>query len=90
LAKKGFTNIFAKDFSYVNLEKFQDIEANTVVTEEWLKAQGLVSRIGKDGVKVLGRGDVTVALHVRVSKLTKSAVEKIQSAGGTTEGPVPK
>jgi large subunit ribosomal protein L15 len=90
LPKVGFTNIFAKDFSTANVEQLAKLEAGTVVTAELLKEKGIVSKIGKDGVKILGRGDLGVALHVRVSKLTASAAEKITAAGGTVDGPVPE
>lgn len=90
LPKVGFTNIFAKEFAEVNVSQLEKLEAGTVVTAELLKEHGIVSKIGKDGVKILGRGDLGVALHVRVSKLTRSAAEKITAAGGTVDGPVPE
>lgn len=90
LPKIGFKNLFAKDFETINVERLSALDAGTVVTHEFLKEQGLVSRVGKHGVKILGRGDLGVALHVRVSKLTRSAVEKITGAGGTVEGPLPE
>ena len=89
LPKVGFTNIFAKDFETLNVSQLGALDAGTHVTAELLKEKGIVSRIGKDGVKILGRGDLGVALHVRVSKLTRSAAEKITAAGGTIEGDVP-
>lgn len=89
LPKKGFTNVFAKDFEVVNLERLAALEPNTVVTAEFLKENGIISRIGKDGVKILGRGDLGVALHVRVSKLSRTAAEKIVAAGGSVDGPLP-
>lgn len=89
LPKKGFTNVFAKDFEVVNLERLAALEPNTVVTPEFLKENGIISRIGKDGVKILGRGDLGVALHVRVSKLSRTAAEKIVAAGGSVDGPLP-
>lgn len=90
LPKIGFTNIFAKEFATVNVEALSRFAAGTVVTPELLAESGLVSKIGKDGVKILGRGDLGVALHVRVTKLTGSAASKITAAGGTIEGPVPE
>lgn len=90
LPKVGFTNIFAKDFSTANVSQLSKLDAGSVVTAELLKEHGIVSRIGKDGVKILGRGDIGVALHVRVSKMTASAAEKITAAGGTVDGPVPE
>jgi large subunit ribosomal protein L15 len=89
LPKVGFTNIFAKDFEVLNLSKLEGLDAGTVVTAEMLKEHGIVSRIGKHGVKILGRGDLGVALHVRVAKLSRSAAEKIVAAGGSVEGPLP-
>ena len=89
LPKKGFTNVFAKDFEAVNVERLGSLEAGSVVTDQSLLAAGLISRIGKDGVKVLGRGDLAVALHVRVSKLSQTAADKIVAAGGTVDGPLP-
>ena len=87
LPKKGFTNIFAKDYETVNVSRLAHLEAGSEVTAESLKAAGIISRIGKDGVKILGRGEIGVALHVRVAKLSRSAAEKITAAGGTIEGP---
>ena len=89
LPKVGFTNIFAKDFEALNVSQLAGLDAGTHVTAELLKEKGIVSRIGKNGVKILGRGELGVALHVRVSKLTRSAAEKITAAGGTIEGDVP-
>jgi large subunit ribosomal protein L15 len=90
LPKKGFTNIFAKDYEVLNLERLACLEAGTVVNSQMLKSSGLVSRIGKNGVKILGRGELGVALHVRVAKLSRTAADKIVAAGGTTEGPLPE
>jgi large subunit ribosomal protein L15 len=85
LPKTGFSNLFAKEYSEVNVGRLAVFAAGTTVTEELLLERGLVSRIAKDGVKVLGGGDLGVALHVRVSKLTGSAAAKITGAGGTVE-----
>lgn len=89
LPKQGFTNIFANDFEQINVGRLADLPAGTVVTAQLLKELGLISRIGADGVKILGRGDLGVALHVRVSKLTGAAAAKITAAGGTVEGDLP-
>lgn len=89
LPKRGFTNIFAKDFEVLNLGKLADLPAGQVVTAAFLRESGIISRIGKDGVKILGGGEVEVALHVRVDKLSASAASKIVAAGGTTEGDLP-
>jgi large subunit ribosomal protein L15 len=86
LPKTGFKNPFAKEYTEINVGRLADLEAGTVVTPELLLERRLVSRLAKDGVKLLGGGDLGVALHVRVSKLTRSAAEKVVAAGGTIEG----
>lgn len=87
LPKVGFKNPFSTDYETVNVGRLASLPAGTVVTAELLAEHGIISRIGDDGVKILGGGDLGVALHVRVSKLTRSAADKIVAAGGTIEGP---
>ena len=86
LPKRGFKNIFAKEFTAIRLDrivaKFADGE---VVDAETLKARGLVKRIGKNGIKILGNGEIGIALTFKAARFTKSAEEKITSAGGTVE-----
>lgn len=89
LPKVGFTNMFAKDFEVTDVAKLAAFEAGTHVNAEVLKERGVVSRIGKNGVKILGNGELAVALHVRVAKLTRTAAEKILAAGGTVDGDIP-
>jgi large subunit ribosomal protein L15 len=89
LPKTGFKNPFATEYTEVNVGRLSVFEAGTVVTPELLLERRIVSRLAKDGVKVLGGGEPGVALHVRVSKLTRSAAAKIVAAGGTVEGPLP-
>jgi large subunit ribosomal protein L15 len=84
IPKRGFTNVWAKEYAEVNIEKLNAFEAGTVVTEEMLKEAGIISKI-KDGVKVLGRGELNTSLTVQAHKFSKSAVEKIESAGGKAE-----
>jgi large subunit ribosomal protein L15 len=86
LPKKGFTNIFAKDYTVVNVERLAGLAAGTKVDAASLKASGVISRIGKDGLKVLGRGDLAVALDITAAKWTKSAEEKVTAAGGSISG----
>ncbi|MGN0792075.1 MAG: 50S ribosomal protein L15, partial [Christensenellales bacterium] len=62
LPKRGFTNIFAKEYSTVNVDKLNVFEDGTVVTAELLKETGILSKIEKDGLKVLGRGELTKRL----------------------------
>lgn len=85
LPKRGFTNAFASDYAEVNVGKLNALPAGSVVDGAALKAAGILSRIGRDGVKVLGGGDLTVALTVRAARFSASAREKIQAAGGTAE-----
>jgi large subunit ribosomal protein L15 len=84
LPKRGFTNIFRKEYAVVNLERLALFEAGAKVDPEALKAAGILKNL-KDGVKILGAGELAHALQVRAHKFSKSAAEKIQKAGGTIE-----
>ncbi len=84
LPKRGFTNIFAKEYTEVNIAQLNKLEAGTVVTAESLKEAGIISKIC-DGIKVLGTGELDKSLTVQAKKFTKSAVEKIEAAGGKAE-----
>ena len=85
LPKRGFTNIFAKEYTVVNVGELEKLENGTTVTAELLKKQGIISKIEKDGLKVLGRGELTKKLTVRASAFSASAKEKIEKAGGKAE-----
>lgn len=85
IPKRGFTNIFAKDYTEVNVEKLAKLPAGTVVDAEQLKGAGVISRIGRDGIKILGDGELGVALTVKAAKVSASARQKIEAAGGTVE-----
>jgi len=84
LPKRGFTNIFRKEYSVVNLKSLASFEPGAEVNPEALKAAGIVRNL-RDGLKVLGVGELSHALRVRAHKFSKSAAEKIQKAGGTVE-----
>lgn len=84
LPKRGFTNIFRTVYQILNVKELQGFEAHTVVTSELLLAAGKIKSVHKP-VKILGEGDLTVALTVRVDKLSRTAKEKITAAGGTVE-----
>ena len=84
LPKRGFTNIFAKEYTEVNIAQLNKFEAGAVVTAESLKEAGIISKIC-DGIKVLGNGELDKSLTVQAKKFTKSAVEKIEAAGGKAE-----
>ncbi len=84
LPKRGFTNIFRKEYAVVNLRQLAALEAGTEVTPLVLKERGIVRRL-KDGLKVLASGDLKHPLRIRAHKFSQSAIEKIQKAGGTVE-----
>ena len=84
LPKRGFTNIFAKKYVTVNVEVLEKFENGTEVTAEVLKEAGIISKT-LDGVKILGRGEVTKSLTVKAAKFTAGAQEKIEKAGGKAE-----
>ena len=84
LPKRGFTNQFRKEFATVNVEDLNKFAAGTEVTPEVLRESGLVKN-AKDGIKILGNGEITVQLNVKASKFSQTAVEKITAAGGKTE-----
>lgn len=84
LPKRGFTNIFAKQYVTINVEVLEKFENGTEVTAETLKEAGIISKV-LDGVKILGRGEITKSLNVKVAGFTTSAKEKIEKAGGKAE-----
>ena len=84
LPKRGFTNIFAKEYVEVNLDRLAGFEAGAVVNAESLIAAGVISK-AKDGIVIMGRGEVDKALTVQAKRFTKSAAEKIAAAGGKAE-----
>ena len=85
LPKRGFTNIWAKEYTIINLSDLNGLENDTVVTAELLKEKGIISKIEKDGLKVLGRGELTKKLNVKAAKFSKTADEAIKAAGGSVE-----
>jgi len=80
--RRGFTNIFRKEYSAVNLRDLERFEAGTEVTPELLK-QSRVVRSLRRPVKVLASGDLTKALTVKAHKFSTAAKEKIEAAGGS-------
>ena len=82
--KRGFTNIFKKVYAEINLKDLNRFENGTEVTPELLKESGVVKSF-KDGIKVLGNGNLEKALTVKVHAFSKSAAEKISAAGGKAE-----
>lgn len=84
LPKRGFTNIFRKHWAVVNLDQLESFDEKTEVTYDTLLDKGLV-KSGKDGVKVLGRGELKKVLTFKINKCSNSARQKIESAGGRIE-----
>jgi large subunit ribosomal protein L15 len=84
--KRGFTNgRFKKDFAIVNLDALEVFEAGAIVDEAALRQRGIVKGRHDDGVKILGDGELTKALTVRVAKFSESAAAKLAAAGGKAE-----
>jgi large subunit ribosomal protein L15 len=83
LPKRGFTNIFKKEYELVNLDRLEErFEDGTEITIDLLKDFGLVNKNVKDGVKILGRGELTKKFHVYAHLISKAAEEKITAVGG--------
>ena len=90
LPKRGFNNIFAKDYAEVNLGAIQKavdagkLSTGGVIEHDTLKAAGL-ARGGKDGVRLLGKGELTAKLSFKVAGASKGAIEAVEKAGGSVE-----
>ena len=84
LPKRGFTNIFAKEFATVNVSDLEIFENGTVVTAELLKEKRII-RKELDGLKVLGDGELTKKLTVQATVFSAAAKEKITAVGGQAE-----
>jgi len=85
LPKRGFVNVFRKETAVVNVEELNRFEAGSVVDAGALRREGLVKGDCPGGVKLLGNGEVTRKLTVKVDRASKSAVAKVVAAGGTVE-----
>ena len=84
LPKRGFTNPFTKHFVAINVDRLNVFENGTEVTPEVLLEKRVVSKL-MDGVKILGNGTIEKNITVKGCKLSKTAVEKIEAAGGKVE-----
>jgi large subunit ribosomal protein L15 len=84
LPKRGFNNVFRKEYTIVNLDTLSQFEPGASVAPETLLEKGIVKKL-RDGIKILGNGELKHAVNVRAHKFSKGAAEKIQSAGGTIE-----
>jgi large subunit ribosomal protein L15 len=85
IPKRGFRNApFKKEYAIVNIDSLNIFEAQTEVTPELLLEKGIVKKM-LDGIKILGEGELKVPLVVKAHKFSKSALEKIEKAGGKAE-----
>ncbi len=84
LPKRGFTNIFKKHYSIINVKDLNRFKPNSTLNVEVLKEAGLIKKI-KDGIKLLGNGEISHPVVIRVDRVSKTAKEKIQAAGGQVE-----
>ena len=84
IPKRGFTNLFGTEYTAINVEELNRFEAGTEVTPELIIETGMAKQV-KDGIKILGNGTLEKALTVKAHKFSKSAIEKIEAAGGKAE-----
>ena len=85
LPKRGFHNNFAKEYTVINIEVLEQFDNGSEITAETLYEAGVIRKIEKDGLKVLGRGKLTKNLTVKAAKVSESARNAIVAAGGTVE-----
>lgn len=85
LPRRGFTNIFKKEYTLINIGDLNNLEDKTVVTAELLLEKNLISKIAPYGLKVLGNGKLEKSLTVVANKFSDSAIQKINEAGGKAE-----
>jgi large subunit ribosomal protein L15 len=81
LPKRGFTNIFKKHYALINVKDLEGFAPDAELDTEALKKAGLVNKV-KDGVKLLGDGEISHPVIIKVHKVSKTAKEKIETAGG--------
>ena len=84
IPKRGFTNIWRTEYTILNVEDLNKFEAGTIVTPELLIEKGMAKKV-KCGIKILGGGNVEKNITVKAHKFSKTAIEKIESAGGKAE-----
>lgn len=84
LPKRGFNNIFKKEFAIINVGDLEQFAPGTVVDQAELVRKGLVKG-NYDGIKLLGQGDVNISLTIKLNAISRSAKEKIVAAGGSVE-----
>lgn len=85
IPKRGFTNIWRTEYSILNVDDLNRFEAGAVITPDMLKEAGLVKQMKNGGIKILGNGELEKNITIQAHKFSKSAIEKIESAGGKAE-----
>jgi len=83
MPKRGFTNIFRTDYAVLNVSRLNDLPGDTF-SPEIIKQTAVLKNL-KDGLKILGNGDITRPIHVKAHAFTEQAAAKIKAAGGTVE-----
>ncbi|NLN48527.1 MAG: 50S ribosomal protein L15 [Clostridiales bacterium] len=84
IPKRGFTNIFKKEYVIINISELKVFENGTEVTPELLKEKGLIKNLNSE-IKILGDGEITKELTVKAHKFSKTAIERITASGGKVE-----
>jgi len=84
LPKRGFTNPFKKEYNVINVDDLNRFEGDTVLDPSVLREAGLIKKM-KDGVKLLGNGELARPVIVRIHKASRAATEKVEAAGGKVE-----
>ena len=84
LPKRGFTNIFKKSYAIINVEDLKRFNEKSQLDAETLMEAGLIKEV-KNGIKLLGDGDISIPVHIKVHKASRSAIKKIEAAGGKVE-----
>ncbi|MCQ2545327.1 MAG: 50S ribosomal protein L15 [Clostridia bacterium] len=84
IPKRGFTNIWGTEYTVLNVSDLNKFEAGSTVDLEAIKAAGLAKQV-KDGIKILGNGNLEKGLTVKANKFSQTAIEKIEAAGGKAE-----
>ena len=90
LPKRGFNNVFRLDFAEINLDRLQEaidaklVDVGSVVNAESLVKTGVLRR-AKDGMRLLGRGELTSKIDIEVHGASKSAIAAVEKAGGTVK-----
>ena len=85
LPKRGFTNEFKKKFNEINVFQLNRFDDGMEITPEMILEEGLINKLEKSGVKILGSGEIDVSLTVKANAFSSSAKEKIEDAGGKAE-----